>query len=745
MNGNSALPKDQPRRQIHGSRGQFGRLRRLCLKELRETLRDRRTIVTLVLMPLLVYPLLSMAFHRLLLSTDLPDNEISIVIGVRSDQDKALVVRYLTHGQALLQRRQSNESDAERTGADAVDANPKDEPLMLELESGPQVHLRVVPALKVALDEGDIDLAVEVNEDSDPDRDGPGRLRCELIYRENSNAGDLALDYVERRLRAVNEQYIERLFVDYLQDFGVRQNFPAKFESRSMAVPASIDSSLATLVPLVLILMTITGAVYPAIDLTAGERERGTLETLIAAPVPRLTLLVAKYVAVVTVAMITAMANLVAMTVTLVSSGLANQVFGPGVLTPLLLIQVLALLVLFAAFFSAVLLAVTSFARSFKEAQAYLIPLMMISLAPGFLSMIPGLEFSELWALTPLVNIVLLGRDMMQGGADPALAAISVASTAVYAVAALALATRVFGTDAVLYGSQAGWSDLFRRPADRRDAPTVGSALLLLAAMFPIFFVMSNVLARAGELSIQAQLASSAATTLVLFGLFPIVLALAQRLRLRSTFAFQTSNVLAFLFAGILGVSLWTTAHEIFLINELLGFKIKEEWLEQVQFYLQAWKTVSPLFLITALAVVPAICEELCFRGYLFSALQRKLNPVPAIIVSALLFGLFHVATSSLAVERMLPSTFLGLMLGWVCWRTGSIFPGMILHVSHNSLLLLLLYYQEDLERMGFGVDDGRHLPLSWIAGGVICAGAASAMLYLVTLRDTTQPHPKDS
>ena len=80
--------------------------------------------------------------------------------------------------------------------------------------------------------------------------------------------------------------------------------------------------SLATLVPLVLILMTITGAVYPAIDLTAGERERGTLETLIAAPISRMALLFAKYVAVLTVAVLTALVNLVAMTVTIVSSSL---------------------------------------------------------------------------------------------------------------------------------------------------------------------------------------------------------------------------------------------------------------------------------------------------------------------------------------------------------------------------------------------------------------------------------------
>ena len=115
------------------------------------------------------------------------------------------------------------------------------------------------------------------------------------------------------------------------------------------------NGTLGILIPLILILMTITGAVYPAIDLTAGERERGTLEILVAAPVPRLALLFAKYVSVVTVALLTAVVNLGTMMVTLVVSGLGPmQAFRNG-LTVEALLSILALLVLFAGFFSAVL------------------------------------------------------------------------------------------------------------------------------------------------------------------------------------------------------------------------------------------------------------------------------------------------------------------------------------------------------------------------------------------------------
>src|SRR4029077_20473757 len=141
-------------------------------------------------------------------------------------------------------------------------------------------------------------------------------------------------------------------------------------------------------------LMTVTGAVYPAIDLTAGERERGTLEMLIAAPVPRVGLLLAKYVAVLTVALLTATINLLGMAITAHSTGLNVTLFGGGGLTLLGIFKVLMLLGLFAAFFSAALLAVTSYARSFKEAQAYIIPLMLLCLVPGIICLMPGLQLT---------------------------------------------------------------------------------------------------------------------------------------------------------------------------------------------------------------------------------------------------------------------------------------------------------------------------------------------------------------
>jgi hypothetical protein len=145
------------------------------------------------------------------------------------------------------------------------------------------------------------------------------------------------------------------------------------------------------------------------------------MEALIASPVPRFGLLLSKYVAVVSVASLTALANLGAMWITLTATGLGQLLLGESGFSLALVGLLLPLLVIFASFFSAILLGLCSFAKSFKEAQAYLIPIMLLSLAPGVLSLMPGVRLSWTLACVPLVNIVLLARDLLTGLVNPAL------------------------------------------------------------------------------------------------------------------------------------------------------------------------------------------------------------------------------------------------------------------------------------------------------------------------------------
>jgi ABC-2 type transport system permease protein/sodium transport system permease protein len=488
--------------------------------------------------------------------------------------------------------------------------------------------------------------------------------------------------------------------------------------------------SLATLVPLVLILMTITGSVYPAIDLTAGERERGTLEMLIAAPVSRVELLIAKYIAVLTVAVLTAMINLLAMTTTLLTSALGSQLFPEGI-SATLLMQILGLMILFATFFSAIVLALTSCARSFKEAQAYLIPVMLLAISPGLLSLMPGLQLSGMLALAPLINIVLLARDILEGTAVPAMAFVAIVTTVVYAAIAIAVASKIFGNDALLYASRGSWSELFQRPRTRLASPPPAATIACLATLFPIYFILGN-LAQRAERPLETQLAINALITVAVFGLWPLLFAVAQRVSLRSGFRLHPAPWLALAGALVLGVTLWPYAYELFLLGRWAGLvSLDMNQFTAMRRVLEQFEGMSPALLLAALAVVPAVMEELFFRGYLFQGLSNRIQGPGIVVVTALLFGLFHVLSpSTLMPERFLPSTMLGLFLGWVCYQSNSVLPGMLLHSCHNGLLLLMVRYRDALVAQGWNPHQSEHVPLSWLAVSAALAAVGAVAVY---------------
>ncbi len=146
---------------------------------------------------------------------------------------------------------------------------------------------------------------------------------------------------------------------------------------------------------------------------------------------------------------------------------------------------------------------------------------------------------------------------------------------------------------------------------------------------------------------------------------------------------------------------------------------------------IEKMRQASPLLLLGVFALAPAVIEELCFRGYLFSAFQGVLAPWRTIAVTAILFGLFHVLTgSALLVERFIPSTLMGLVIGWVAYRTGSVLPGMVIHFVHNALLNLVLYYQDRLSFLGDGFDDQVHLPPQWIGGAFLLVVIGCSLVW---------------
>ncbi|MHB0959818.1 MAG: ABC transporter permease subunit/CPBP intramembrane protease [Pirellulaceae bacterium] len=706
-------------------RGNLGRIARLTRKELRETLRDRRTVITLVLMPLLVYPLISISFNKSVLLTAEQTAQIVYSIGVSTPEHAQVLAGFLVRGERLLQAQRS-EGESPHTATGAGTAH-----LLSKAESW-EIFTLADASLESQVADLNVHMAVRLRPLTTPSGNRRSTVECQLLYQDSSPASQRAMRIVEDRLRAVNDATLRAR----LARAGLPAELPATVTLKGVATSGrTAPFSLATLVPLVLILMTITGAVYPAIDLTAGERERGTLETLIAAPISRVALLIAKYVAVLTVAVLTALVNLVAMTITILSSSLHEQLFPEG-LSITLMAEIFGLMVLFAAFFSAIMLAVTSFARSFKEAQAYLIPVMLLAISPGLLSLMPGLQLSGLLAVTPLVNIVLLSRDLLENSISPAMAALAIASTAIYALVAIGLASKVFGNDALLYASRGSWSDLFYRPATHRSAPTAPAALACLAAIFPCFFLLGNLATRyAGNVS--TRLLVHAAVSVIVFGMVPLLFAAAQRVRIPAGFQLRPAPLLAFVGAVVLGGSLWPFAYELFMVGKLTGLvSLERGQLGEIERLLQAFQGLSPVVVLLTLSVIQPVCEEFFFRGYLFHGLRDRYSGPHVVLISSLLFGMFHVLNPTLLTpERFLPTTFLGLFLGWVCYRTGSVLPGMMLHMLHNGLLLMVIQNRDAIMARGWDFLGREHLPTTLLVGAALVTVVGTLLVYLGTRR----------
>ncbi len=665
-----------------------GHFWQLALKELREILRDRRTILTLVLMPLLLYPLLGVAFQKFLLSQAKSRTEnIEYVIGFESSRAMNLF-------QQLLHSKPNNTKDNTQP---AISGWFPEEGESVILENKVESY--------------DIDLGIRY-----------------LSYHPRKNVHDIELIFLHNSSSSINaKNYIKKQVKDFnyiqLKSTLVKNQIPPPMEigmsDKEIILEKASNTgiSLSTIIPLILILMTVTGAVYPAIDLTAGERERGTMETLIAAPIPRMRIMLAKYIAVVTVAMLTAIMNLFAMWTTIYSIGFESILLGDSGLDLLLILQILALLMLFAGFFSAVLLGITSVAKSFKEAQAYLIPVMLISLSPGILSLMPGIEMNWYLSLAPLINIVLLARDILDKNVAITPAMIAIGSTIFYGYVALHWAAKVFGSDAILYGSSGTWTDLLHQSKSGNDKYPLRFAWYSLVMITPLFLLSSGILGKLKDVSMSERLLYPALITITLFMLIPILANYFLSNRLVETFTLRKAKWNHYLAAILLGISAWPFAYELtiyFMPTEQL--ELLKEIFEKMNL---DFKEVSLFWLLATLAVTPAICEEFFFRGFLQNIFSKNYSSFKAVILSAFLFAMFHlIVKNTLSLERFFPSFLLGLILGTVYQFSKSVFPGMILHVCHNGILLSISHYEEYFKEKdwGFNIEAQQHLPTMLLA-----------------------------
>jgi sodium transport system permease protein len=505
----------------------------------------------------------------------------------------------------------------------------------------------------------------------------------EIIYNAASDKSRIAAD----RLHDVLGRWTEQIGEDNLRTSGV---------SAATLRPFSVDTSdvadrrgregafWAKILPMLLILWALTGAFYPAIDLCAGEKERGTLETLLSSPALRSEIVLGKLLTVMLFSIATAVLNLASMGITgqLVLTRMAGIGLPPAAAIAALCVALLPI----AALFSALCLALAAFARSTKEGQYYLMPLLLLVMPLVILPMSPGVELNVGNSLIPVTGIVLLLRSVLEGEYREAFlySPIVAAVTLVSCLMAIRWAVEQFNSESVLFRESERldlrlW--IRRLWRDRRPTPTASAAACCALLILTIQFFANF------SVSMPAGLDGLARMVLVpqLLVILPPVLLMTFLLTSspRETLLLKRSPWLALPAAALLAVTLHPLAN---LLQELVQrlYPVSRDVLPAMTEFKALFDDANLGFLLLLIAVVPAVCEELAFRGFILSGFRHLGHRRRAIVYSALLFGLTHGI-----IQQSLIASLVGLVLGYIAVQSGSILPCMVFHVSHNALVIL--------------------------------------------------------
>ena len=175
------------------------------------------------------------------------------------------------------------------------------------------------------------------------------------------------------------------------------------------------------------------------------------------------------------------------------------------------------------------------------------------------------------------------------------------------------------------------------------------------------------------------------------------------------------------------------------------GQEQADQWhdrlVETTQQYATMIRQVPPLVIALCFAVIPAVCEEWFFRGMLLRSLLDGRSARKAIIVSAVLFGAFHMISNSVvAVDRLIPTTLVGFALGYLAYKANSIWPGVILHTVHNAFVVFLAYYQQQLANLSWFPGEEESIPLLWVAVGAVIALLALTIVAMAKRSQNDYP-----
>lgn len=369
-------------------------------KELKDTLRDKRTLMTMLLLPLVLYPVI-----------------FSVISGITQSQTKksmakTLEIGYWDYGQ--IEKLRNSFEEIELISVNRFDEFMQVESLLTADETNKADSLISTLVLTKKLDAF---VLVDSEFNSKLDSNLAGLVK--LFYNSTTDE-----NITRSRIQAVLDIYKEDL---------LKKRFAAQHLDRSFAegiIVDKIDTApekqrigkfVGGFLPYFFIIFCFMGSMYPAIDLGAGEKERGTIETILVSPATRKEILFGKIGVIMLTGIFSALISILGILLTVnfiefIPTEILDIVY--GLLSPKNIIMILVLLLPLSLFFASFLFSMSIYAKSYKEAQSIITPMIVVVIMPAIIGLLPGIELNHITALIPVLNVSLVTKDLIGGTLD---------------------------------------------------------------------------------------------------------------------------------------------------------------------------------------------------------------------------------------------------------------------------------------------------------------------------------------
>lgn len=384
-------------------------------KEIKDTLRDRRTVIMMIVIPTLVFPLIMNVYMMISKKFEQDTQSQKVKIGLVSNQVGAIEQELMNLPKELGKKEFIPYKDTNELKKDIQDK---------KIQLGCYVSSN-----EAALLEEMKPVAITVFHDG-----------TDLGMKERFSA---FISFIETKMKReryhalkINEENITPLNVNY---------------SNVASDKEMVGKFAGGILPYFFIAFGFMGCMYPAIDLFTGEKERGTLETLLTTPVKRWKILIGKMLVVVTSGVMASTFSLIGLFLSLESlqgeeaGELANIVH--EILSPGFIVMLYVLLFPMIVFFAGVMIPIAIRSKSFKEAQSIISPLNMLIVLPAMVGFFPGIELNYVTAVIPVINIVLATKELIAGTLEIQYIALAFGVMVSLAVFAVLLSHRKFESE----------------------------------------------------------------------------------------------------------------------------------------------------------------------------------------------------------------------------------------------------------------------------------------------------------